>query len=255
MRVPIDLDDELRCRAVEIRDVRPDPMLAAKTQTEQLVSVKPRPELQLRARQVACASRALCPPTSCGTSRDGRFVAEGDEDGIVAGSIDADQLQPVSILADPASSAFTEQVYGFIDDQTLLLVNPSPQRFTAHRLDGGPDRDLGPTRLTPKMLEQGPLSLAPDRSAWLFSRISSYGVLDIGTGAESMLLGATDGMNAGWTPNSQAIGYVDMLQHPAQGVWVVNRDGSGTRRVIAGPYVWSYGEGTVFAWQPVWPDR
>jgi hypothetical protein len=189
------------------------------------------------------------------TTRDGRLVSEGDEDGIVAGSIVDDRLQVVPILADPVSSGFTEQVYGFVDDETLVLMNPSPQRFTAHPIGGGPDRDLGPTRLTPKMLEQSPLSLAPDRSAWLFSRISSYGVLDIGTGAETMLLGTTDGMMSGWAPNSQAIGYVDMLQHQAQGVWVVNRDGTGNRRVIAGPYVWSYGEGTVFAWQPVWPTR
>jgi hypothetical protein len=180
--------------------------------------------------------------------------------GIVAGSIDAGRLQDVPILADPASQAVSEQVLGFVDEQSLLLVNPSPQRFTARSITGGADRDLGPTRLTPSMLDQGPLSLAPDRSAWLFNDLSSLGILEIGSGTESILPGTPDGsVAAGWSPNSRQLGYVDMIQGARQGIWVVNRDGTGTRRVTSGSYV--LGDDVLgdllssFAWQPVWPAR
>jgi hypothetical protein len=61
-------------------------------------------------------------------------------------------------------------------------------------------------------------------------------------------------MAAGWAPNSRALGYVDMVQDAGQGVWVVNRDGSGTRQVVAGPYVLE-DPLSHFAWQPVWPGR
>ena len=207
------------------------------------------------------ASGCICHLGQVAWSASGRTIAtttrdaEGNRDGIVAGSIDTGQLQDVPILADPASQVVTEQVLGFVDDQSLLLVNPSPQRFTARSIHGGPDRDLGPTRLTPGMLDQGPLSLAPDRSAWLFNDLSSLGILEIGTGTESTLPGTPDGTTAaGWSPNSRQLGYVDMLQHARQGIWVVNRDGTGTRRVTSRPYV--LGDLlSSFAWQPVWPAR
>ena len=183
-----------------------------------------------------------------------RSQSQPEVDGIAAGPVDGDRLQDVPILQDPVSSAISEQVLGFVDDETILIANPSPQRFTARRIDGGADRDLGPTRLTPRMMDQGPLLLAPDRSAWLFSDITSLGILDIGTGTAAMLPGTTDGLAAGWGPNSRAVGYVDMFQDPMQGVWVANRDGTGARRVIAGAYVLG-DAGAPFAWQPVWPSR
>jgi hypothetical protein len=208
----------------------------------------------------AVASGCACHLGQVVWSSSGRSIAttkryaEGNRDGIVAGAVDATHLQDVPILQDPAMQVISEQVLGFVDEQSLLLVNPSPQRFTARSITGGTNRDLGPTRLMPTMLEQGPLVLAPDRSAWLFGRISSYGVLEIGTGAETLLRGTADGMAAGWAPNSRALGYVDMVQDAGQGVWVVNRDGSGTREVVAGPYVLE-DPLSPFAWQPVWPGR
>jgi hypothetical protein len=189
-------------------------------------------------------------------SPSGRVVAAMVGDGIVAGAVDGDRLRSVPILADPVSDSFTEQVFGFVDDQTLLLANPSPQRLTGHRIDGGADRDLGPTRVTNLMTENGPLSLAPDRSAWLFSPWPTlgFGILEISDGAQRTVeAGAAD--IAGWAPNSRAVGYVNEQRGPNQGVWVVGRDGTGARQVAAGPYVLEGLGAGAFAWQPVWPTR
>ena len=60
----------------------------------------------------------------------------------------------------------------------------------------------------------------------------------------------------GWAPNSRAVGYVSEIQGGAdQGVWVVGRDGTGARRVAAGPYTGEKPGPAAFAWQPVWPTR
>lgn len=188
------------------------------------------------------------------TTTDGSF--RGGEDGIVVGPVDGERLQAVPILAYPESSAFSEQVLGFVDDQTLLLANPSPQRFTGHRIDGGADRDLGPTRVTNEMTENGPLSLAPDRSAWLFSPwpAPGFGSLEIADGIKhTVAAGAAD--IVGWAPNSRAVGYVNENQGADQGIWVVGRDGTGARRVATGPYVLEAPVADAFAWQPVWPTR
>jgi hypothetical protein len=186
------------------------------------------------------------------TTRGGLTV----DDGIVAGSVDGDRLQAVPILAEPVRSGFTEQVFGFVDDQTLLLANPSPRRLTGHRIDGGADHDLGPTRVTNVMTDNGPLSLAPDRSAWLFSPWPSpgFGILEISDAAtRTVEAGSAD--IYGWAPNSRAVGYVHEIQGADQGVWVVGRDGTGARRVAAGPYVLEAPVAGAFAWQPVWPTR
>jgi hypothetical protein len=59
----------------------------------------------------------------------------------------------------------------------------------------------------------------------------------------------------GWAPNSRAVGYVNEIQGADQGIWVVGRDGTGARRVAAGPYVLEAPVAGAFAWQPVWPTR
>jgi hypothetical protein len=208
------------------------------------------------------ASGCTCHLGQVQWSASGRSIAAttegglGGEDGVVAGSVDGDRVQAVPILADPVSSGFTEQVFGFVDDETLLLANPSPQRLTGHQIDGGTDRDLGPTRVTNVMTENGPLSLAPDRSAWLFSPWPSpgFGILDISDGTtRTVEAGSAD--IVGWAPNSRAVGYVNEVQGADQGVWVVGRDGTGARRVAAGPYVLEAPVAGAFAWQPVWPGQ
>ena len=178
-----------------------------------------------------------------------------NEEGIVAGPLSSDELQPVPIVQSEVSSAFTETPFGFFDEQTLVLANPSPSRFIGRRIDDGTDRDLGPTRVTGSLTDDGPLSLAPDRTAWLFGW-PSVGVLEIRSGMGHVFDGgAKDGVPAGWAPNSRAVGYVNEFQGIEQGIWVANRDDGYGRRVAAGPYVMGDMFSSLFAWQPVWVGR
>jgi hypothetical protein len=192
-------------------------------------------------------------------SDSGRMIAattrlNTQEEGIAAGSVDADQLQVVPNIASPISPDLTLSLLGFVDDQTILLANAALGRFTARPLDGAADIDLGPTRVHGWMAENGPLILAPDRSAWIFNNWPSLGILEIASGAEHAFATERAGsVWAGWAPNSSAIGYVNELEGVEQGIWVVDRDGKNARRVAAGPYVGS--AESQFAWQPVWVRR
>ena len=172
---------------------------------------------------------------------------------VVEGSIDAAQLRSMPLgfterAADPEAAP-----YGFIDDETVLLVNSASSRFIGRPIDGGPDRDLGAMGVTFDTLSQYRSSLAPDRSAWLLSG-GRVAVVDVaGGGLQTLLSDRPEFFQAGWAPNSRAIGYVLDLQNEDQGVWVVNRDGTGGRRVAAGPFVLEAEAPSAFAWQPVWP--
>jgi hypothetical protein len=172
-------------------------------------------------------------------------------EGLAVASVEADALTSVELGPGERGKPDHPSAppYGWLDEQTLLVLDMDRGRITARAADGlTPDQDLGPIGSSIEEM-QFP---SPDRTGWLFEDNGLY--INNLEGNDKRLIVPRKPFDTplGWAPNSQAVGYLVDEVNSLQGIWVVNRDGSGWRRVNPGSFALeSYGY-APFAWQPVW---
>jgi hypothetical protein len=183
----------------------------------------------------------------------------GESLGIAAGNVD-DQLLPLL----PSTSG-GDALLGWATDASLWVALDT-ETEGGHLFEVPLDPRLD--RVDHGFLPAGPgvspvgVAFSPDGSQVLqfVERprvfISDLMLADLATGGRERLVeGVLIGGPVWWSPDGKAIGYLVDIQTADQGIWLVNADGTGLRKLVGGPLVMghaAYGSDATLwkVWQP-----
>jgi hypothetical protein len=189
----------------------------------------------------------------------------GESLGIAVGSVDG---QVVPLLS---STSGGDALLGWASDDSLwvmpfgvtvpLIVPEGAGRLFEVPLDPRSDRiDHGFLPAGPGVSPSG-VALSPDgtKVLQLVERprvfITDLMLADLRTGDTKRLIEETSLGQVLWSPDGRTVGYLSELQSPDQGIWLVDADGTGLRKLVGGSLV-SGGEHfgldatLVKVWQP-----
>jgi hypothetical protein len=189
----------------------------------------------------------------------------GETLGIAAGNVDG---QVVPLLSGTSGG---DTLLGWANDDSLwvvpfsvtvpLTVPEGAGRLFEVPLDPRLDRvDHGFLPAGPGVTPGG-VAISPDGAQvlQLVERprvfITDLMLADLRTGDTERLIEGTSLGQVWWSPDGRTVGYVSELQTPDQGIWLVNVDGTGLRKLVGGSFVIgrdAYGlDATlVKVWQP-----
>jgi Tol biopolymer transport system component len=173
-----------------------------------------------------------------------------------------DRIGWTILYEEPASdSGLLLSPIGWLDSRTILAERPGPGGIGTELVTLSADgpRDPTPTGI---LLPSDPIALSPDgrfvvdiAGTWSADGTPQHedvDVVDVTTGASRTLWTSATGVSveeAAWSPDSRALALSAVSYTGGDkgrvGVWVVNIDGTGLRRVRSDPM--------GVAWQPVWP--
>ncbi|MEO6577489.1 MAG: hypothetical protein ABIO99_01130 [Candidatus Limnocylindria bacterium] len=195
---------------------------------------------------------------------------QAESPGMAAGNVD-DQLVPLL----PSTSG-GDALLGWAGDASLWVVAfgetvPVAEPEGAGHLFEVP-LDPRLDRIDHGFLPAGPgvspsgVALSPDGTQLLqfVERprvlIGDLMVAGFPTGEAERLVEGLPSARVWWSPDGRTVGYLIDVQTPDQGIWLVNADGTGLRKLVGGSLTLGHEafgvDATLFkVWQPVWPGE